>query len=321
MAHETGPTVAQSEPLTKGATILVTGATGFIGRRLLAALREKDYEVAILTRDPKRARSRFPQAKWVDDWSLRTGLHPVSMVEQCQAIVHLAGENIVARWDEAKKQAIRQSRLETTQTLVSAIAQAKTKPAVFISASAVGIYGHREEEELTEESAPGDDFWAEVCQAWEQEARAAENYGVRVTCLRIGVVLERDGGLLGRILLPFRCGLGATFDDGQQWMPWIHREDVVGLILHVLERHDVAGPINVTAPVPVRNGEFTRMLGQVLGRRAPLTVSAAVLELLFGEFAGVLLASQCVLPVRAQAIGYAFQYASLEPALRACVSR
>lgn len=321
MAQQTDSAVADSEPVRQCSTVLVTGATGFIGRRLLAALTERGYEVAILTRDPTRTRSRFPQAKWVDDWSTTTGLHPVSLVEQCQAIVHLAGEKIAGRWSDAKKQAIRQSRLETTQTLVSAIAQAKNKPAVFISASAVGIYGHRDEEELTEDSAPGDDFLAEVCQAWEREACAAERYGVRVVRLRIGVVLERDGGLLGRMLLLFRCGLGGTLDDGRQWMAWIHREDVVGLILHVLEHHDVAGPINATAPLPVRNGEFTAMLGRVLGRRTPLAVSASVLELLFGEFAGVLLASQCVLPVRAQAIGYTFQYASLEPALRACVNR
>jgi hypothetical protein len=228
---------------------------------------------------------------------------------------------VAGRWNEAKKRAIRESRVESTQTLVSAIAQAKNKPGILVSASAVGIYGHRGEEELTEESDPGDDFLADVCRAWETEAQRARDYGVRVVCARIGLVLERDGGALGRMLLPFRLGLGGPLDDGQQWMPWVHRDDVVGLFVHALENDAVTGPINATAPVPVRNSDFTHTLGRVLDRRTPFAVPAGVLELLFGEFAGVLLASQCVLPVRAQAVGYSFRYPSLEPALRACLGR
>lgn len=307
--------------LEKGSMVLVTGATGFIGRRLSAVVKARGYELAVLSRDPQRARTQLPQAKLIDDWSPQRGLHPVSMIEQAQAVVHLAGESVAGRWSEAQKRAIRDSRVQGTLNLVAAIAQAKTRPHVLVSASAVGYYGDRGDETLTEESAPGSDFLAGVCQAWEMEAQRAAEYGVRVACIRIGLVLERSGGALQRMLPPFQLGLGGPLGSGRQWMPWVHRDDVVGLMLHALENETLSGPINATAPEPIRNSEFTKTLGQILNRPTFFAVPAFALELLLGEFANVLLASQRVLPARAQAAGYAFQYATLEPALRACLGR
>jgi hypothetical protein len=308
--------------LEKGSMVLVTGATGFIGRRLVAALKERGFELAVLSRDPKRARTQLPQAKLIDDWSPQRGLHPVSMIEQVQAVVHLAGESVAGRWSEAQKRAIRDSRVQGTLNLVAAIAQAKTRPQVLVSASAVGYYGDRADETLTEDSAPGNDFLSEVCQAWETEAQRAEEYGVRVVRLRIGIVLGPGGGALEKMLPPFRLGLGAPLGSGRQWMPWVHLDDVSGLIIHALESATLSGPVNATAPEPVRNSEFTKILGRVLGRPTlSLGVPRFVLELMQGNFAQVLLASQRVVPARAQAAGYAFQYATLEPALRASLGR
>ncbi|MBI3952227.1 MAG: TIGR01777 family protein [Acidobacteria bacterium] len=306
--------------LEKGSTVLVTGATGFIGRALTTALHERGYELAILSRRVDRVRAQ-PHIKLVQAWNPQQEPAPVSVIERAQAIVHLAGESIAGRWTEAKKRAIRNSRVEGTRNLVVAIAQAKTRPRVLVSASAVGYYGDRGEETLTEESGPGSDFLALVCQAWETEARRAEAHDVRVVCLRSGIVLDRDGGALQQMLPPFRLGLGGPLGNGRQWMPWIHRDDTVGLILHALENEKVSGPVNGTAPEPVRNIEFTKTLGRVLNRPTFLAAPEFVLKLLLGEFADVLLASPRVLPARAQAAGYAFKYSTLEPALRACLQR
>jgi len=306
----------------KGSMILVTGATGFIGRRLSAALDECGYEVAVLSRQPSRAQQRVPQAKLVEAWNPLSEPAPVHVIERVQGIVHLAGETVAGRWTEARKRAIRESRVQGTRNLVAAVAQTGNRPRVLVSASAVGYYGDRGEEMLTEQSAPGRDFLAEVCQAWEAEAARAEDLGVRVVRLRIGLVMGPDGGALKEMLPLFRLGLGAPLGSGRQWWSWIHRDDVVGLAIEALEKDALSGPVNATAPAPVRNSEFTRTLGRVLRRPTwPMGVPAFVLCMLQGEFADVLLASQRVIPTRAQAIGYPFRYADLEPALRACVER
>jgi hypothetical protein len=307
--------------LEKGSTILITGATGFIGRRLSAALKEKECELAIVSREPRRTSAQLPQARLVEAWNPVQEPAPVSMIEQVQAIVHLAGESVAGRWTEAKKRAIRHSRVQGTRNLVAAIAQAQTRPRVLVSASAVGYYGNRGDETLTEASAPGSDFLAEVCQAWEAEARRAEAHGVRVVCLRIGIVLGRDGGALQRMLPPFQLGLGGPLGSGRQWMPWVQRDDVAGLAIHALENETISGSVNATAPEPVRNSEFTKTLGRVLSRPTLFPVPELALKLLMGEFATVLLASQRVLPARAQAAGYVFRYPALESALRACLKR
>jgi hypothetical protein len=244
----------------------------------------------------------------------------VAAIQGAGALVHLAGETVVGRWNKYRKQDIRDSRVVGTRHLVDAIAEAKSKPGVLVCASAVGYYGSRGEEELTEESGPGSDFLAEVCQAWEAEARRAEEFHVRVVMLRIGMVLGREGGALKQMLIPFKLGLGGPVGNGQQWVPWVSIDDVVGIILHAIEHSSVKGPVNATAPNPVRNREFTKTLGHVLHRPAFLPAPAIGLKLLLGEFADVLLTSQRIIPKQIQETGYKFTHPTLEAALRAILA-
>jgi uncharacterized protein (TIGR01777 family) len=232
-------------------------------------------------------------------------------------VVNLAGESIAGRWSDEKKRRLRESRIAGTRRLVEAIALAAERPTVLVSVSAVGYYGDRGEEALTEDSDPGGDFLAQLCQEWEAEAQRAEGLGLRVARLRLGVVLDRNGGALAQMLAPFRLGAGGPLGSGRQWFPWIHRADVVGLFRFALERAEAAGPINAAAPELVRQGEFAEALGRALHRPAFVPTPAFALRLLFGEFAGTLLGSQRVLPERAEALGYAFRFPQIEPALRA----
>ncbi len=300
--------------------MLVTGATGFIGRALCSALKERGQVFTALGRRPERAKAALPGVKDVWRWRPKMEPAPLTALQGAGAVVHLAGESGAGRWNAHKKRAIRDSRISGTRHLVEAIGEAKSKPGVLICASAVGYYGNRGEEELTEEAAAGKDFLAEVCQAWETEARRAEELGVRVVMLRNGIVLGLGGGALTQMLLPFKLGLGGPLGNGNQWMPWVHVEDVVGVILHAIEHASVSGPINVAAPTPVRNREFTKTLAQVLHRPAFLPAPAFGLKILLGEFADVLLASQRVLPKRIQELGYSFRHPALEGALRAILS-
>jgi uncharacterized protein (TIGR01777 family) len=325
----------------------VTGATGFVGTALCAELLRRGHQVVALSRDPRRAQARLPGVvavawgdapsasdplpsssdpgaeAWIEELLLRrlsqgvrsTPLPPVD------AVIHLAGENVAGRWNDAKKQRIRESRVAGTRRLVEAIRQATPRPAVLLSASAVGYYGDRGEEQLTEAASPGSDFLAEVCRAWEAEAGRAEEMGVRVARLRLGIVLDRDGGALAPMLTPFRMGAGGPMGSGRQWFPWVHRADVVGLFLFALENAQASGPINVVAPGIVRSSEFAHALGRALHRPAFLPAPAFALRLLLGEFADSVLASQRVLPARALELGYGFQYPQLEPALQAIVGR
>lgn len=292
--------------------VAVTGATGFVGTALCAGLAQRGDQVVALSRDPDRARSALPDAA-VLGWGGGSG----TVLPAVDAVVHLAGESVGGRWTAAKKRRIRESRVEGTRCLVDAIGRAEPKPAVLVSASAVGYYGNRGEEKLTEASPPAYDFLGQVCQAWEAEARRAEEWGVRVVSLRLGVVLDRGGGAFAQLLTPFRLGIGGPFGNGQQWFPWVHRADVVGLFLYALEKSEAAGPLNVAAPGIVRNGEFARALGKALHRPAFVPLPAFALRLLLGEFGETLLASQHVLPERPQALGYAFRHPQLEPALAA----
>jgi uncharacterized protein (TIGR01777 family) len=292
--------------------VAITGATGFIGRALCAELARRGHQVIALTRDSERARATLPGVEALD-WS---GEQP-AVLPPVEAVVNLAGESVAGRWTAEQKQRIRDSRVEGTRRLVEAINRAEQEPAALVSASAVGYYGDRGEETLTEESPPGAGFLADVCREWEAEAARAETAGTRVTCLRLGIVLDRDGGALEQMLLPFRLGIGGPMGNGQQWMPWVHRADVIGLILFALESTAVTGALNATAPEPARNRDFGRALGRVLHRPALLPAPAFALRLLLGEFAGEILASRRVVPERAQSLGYSFQYPRLEPALRA----
>jgi len=292
--------------------VLVAGGTGFIGRALCRDLAVAGHRVALISRS---ASSTVPGAgetfSWDGPWRLA--------LEETDVIVNLAGENIAAgRWTEARKKALRDSRLETTRALALAVGSARRPPA-FISASAVGYYGDRGDEELIETSPPGTDFLADLCRDWETEALRAEGPGRRIVLARIGVVLGSGGGALAKMLPPFKLGLGGPLGPGRQFMPWIHLDDAVGLLRLAVERSDASGPVNLTAPEPVTNEQFSRALASALRRPCAFRVPTAVLRLVAGELADVLLSSQRVLPKAAGRLGYVFRYPELGACLRACV--
>ena len=296
--------------------VLVTGATGFIGRALVAALRARGDEVRALARDPAKARGGLGVDAFA--WDSKTTV-PADAMRGVDAVVHLAGEGIAdKRWSAKRKAELRDSRIEGTRRVVEAIAAADPRPKVLVSGSAIGFYGDVPEGDLTESGAAGKDFLARLCVDWEKEALAAEKHGVRVVLLRSGVVLGKGGGALAKMLLPFKLGAGGPIGSGKQWMSWIHLEDEVGLVLHALDRAELSGPVNATAPTPVRNREFVRAFGKALRRPAITPAPAFAMKLAFGEMASVtLLAGQKVLPAKAQSSGYRFRQPELLAAMRA----
>ncbi|MDX6081400.1 TIGR01777 family oxidoreductase [Xanthomonas campestris pv. incanae] len=294
--------------------LLITGGTGFIGQALCPALLEAGHQVSVLTRDPPRAARTLPGV---------TTVATLSNSLRADAVINLAGEPLAAgRWTDARKQRFRASRIGTTEQLHTWIAQqpAEQRPRVLVSGSAVGYYGERGDAVLTEADGPGDDFSAALCRDWEAAAMAIAALGPRVSCVRTGIVLDRDGGALARMLPAFRLGGGGPFGNGRHWMSWIHRADMVGLLQWLLE-HGQAGAYNATAPTPVTNAEFARTLASTLHRSALLALPAGVLRLGFGEMADLLLVSQRVLPQRALDAGFQFQYVRLDAALRAILQR
>jgi uncharacterized protein (TIGR01777 family) len=299
---------------------VITGATGFVGRRLVGLLDRP----RILTRSAAQARQALERQSFeVQECDLGRAPPPLESLRGAEAVFHLAGESVASgRWTKDRKERIRDSRVHGTRNLVDAIAQlpASERPAVLVSASAVGYYGARGEETLTEDSPPGNDYLADVCAAWEREASRAEQFGVRAAMLRIGIVLGPHGGALQRMLLPFRMGLGGRLGSGRQWMPWIHVDDLAALFLHVAKMENIRGPVNAVAPQLVRNCEFTQTLAKVLHRPAVLPAPYFGLRLMLGEFAQVLFASQKVEPRRAIAAGFEYRYPQLEDALRASVA-
>jgi uncharacterized protein (TIGR01777 family) len=296
--------------------ILVSGATGLIGARLLPALGREGHAVRALTRRPEAAHPLESPHRWLG-WNGRD--FPRDAVAGAFAVVHLAGEPVFAgRLTPARRARVRESRIASTRSLVQAIGAlpGPERPRVLVSASAVGYYGSRGEELLDEDAPPGEGFLAEVCRDWEAEALAAARHGTRCVCLRIGIVLAREGGALPRMALPFRLGLGGRLGDGRQWFPWIHADDVVGLVAAALRDEGSAGPLNAVAPEPVRNAELTQALARVLHRPAWFAVPAFVLRAALGELAGELLGSRRCVPRRALARGFVFRHSQLEPALR-----
>jgi uncharacterized protein (TIGR01777 family) len=293
---------------------LVTGATGFVGPRLLRLL---DSPV-VLSRNPDRARTALgPLAGTVYRWDPLHGPPPAEAFEGIDVVLHLAGESVAeGRWTAAQKARIRDSRVVGTRHLVQGIAQAPVKPRAFVSASAVGYYGDRGEQELTEAAAPANDFLADVCVEWEREALAAERHGVRVVAARTGIVLGAGGGALAKMLTPFKLGAGGPLGNGRQWMPWIHVADLARLYLHAAETESIRGAMNAVAPHPVRNSEFTKALARQLHRPAFMPAPYLGLRLVFGEFAKVLFASQRVIPRVALDTGFVFQYPEIAAALR-----
>jgi uncharacterized protein (TIGR01777 family) len=289
---------------------LVTGATGFIGRHLVATLERP----VVLSRDPDEARRLLGDVE-AYAWQPEAGPPAPAALDGVDVIFHLAGESISGRWSERKKRAIRESRVAGTHHLVAGLAACAKRPRALISASAIGFYGDRGDEVLDEESATGRDFLAEVCRAWEDEAGRARSLGMRVACVRTGIVLGADGGALERMLGPFRLGLGGRLGRGDQWMSWIHLDDELGLLRHAAARDEIDGPLNVVSPTPVRNVDFTTALAFALGRPAILPAPRFALRLAFGELADALLASQRVMPRVAERTGYRFLHPTLDGAL------
>jgi uncharacterized protein (TIGR01777 family) len=299
---------------------LVTGGTGFVGKRLLAKLQQP----VVVSRDAvKGAKQLGGSAGKVVAWNPMKDPLPATALEGVDTVFHLAGDPVAeGRWTEKKKERIRDSRVIGTQNLVAGFAAAAVKPKTLISASAVGFYGDRGDEELDERSPPASDFLAEVCKGWEREALAARDLGIRVVLIRIGIVLGEKGGALGKMLTPFKLGLGSPLGSGDQYMPWIHIDDLVEEMLFAAREPSVSGPLNGTAPHPVTNSEFTKTLGQVLGRPTFMpAVPPFALKLMLGEFSQVLLGSQRALPRAALAAGFAFRYPELEPALREALKK
>lgn len=299
--------------------VTVTGATGLIGSALVRELLAAGHEVTVLSRDPQRASERLGVP--AHGWDLLAEPAPAQALSGRDAVVHLAGENVAQRWTAKAKSAIRESRVAGTRNLVAGLRAADARPRVLISASAVGIYGTgHEEEPIDEEAPPGDDFLARACVDWELQAQAARELGVRVVSLRNGVVLDRHGGALAKMLPPFRAGLGGPVAGGHQYMPWIHRDDVLGIVAAALDDQNWEGPVNVTAPAPVTNREFSSALGRALHRPAVLPVPGAALRLLYGEMAEIVTTGVRALPARALVLGYKFRYEDLDEALAAALA-
>lgn len=296
-------------------TLLVTGASGFVGSRLGSVAAETGHRVIALSRTPETAVA--PYAERVEAWRPDTELVPSSVLNDIGAVVHLAGETIGTRWNPDKKQRIRDSRVNSTNQLVESLSKVETKPEVLVCASAIGFYGEGGDEEFTEDSPPGNDFLAEVCQEWELAAQKAEDLGIRVVRVRLGHVLGKNGGLLKTMLPPFQMGLGGRLGSGTQWMSWIHIDDVAEIILYAIENQNVNGALNATAPTPITNIEFTKTLGRVIRRPTLFPVPTFALKLRFGEFTDFVLMSQRVVPEKTVSMGYEFRYADLESALRA----
>jgi uncharacterized protein (TIGR01777 family) len=293
--------------------VTVTGATGLIGSRLVRELTRRGDQVTVLSRDPDRAR----QALGVEavGWDPITAPAPAEALRGRGGVVHLAGENIAQRWSDDAKVRIRRSRELGTVNLVLGLGAADPRPGVLVSSSAVGYYGSRGDEQLDEDAHPGGGFLADVCVAWEREALAARELGLRVAILRTGVVLDADGGALAKMLPFFRLGIGGPVAGGRQWMAWIHADDVVGMIVAALDGANWSGPVNATAGA-VTNRDFSHALGRALHRPALAPVPALAIRALYGEMAELVTVSQRAVPRRAGELGYAFGHPDLDEALR-----
>ncbi len=321
--------------------VTVTGATGLVGPAVVAQLRARDAQVTVLSRDPERALAKLvdtapttgsdqapPAPLQAFRWDPLTEPAPVEALSGREGVVHLAGEPIAQRWSSEVKRAIRESRVQGTRNLIEGLraldsaaegAPPGPRPRVLVSSSAIGYYGHHAEEPLDEEAPAGRDFLAQICVAWEAEARSATELGMRAVQIRTGVVLDSQGGALAKMLPPFRLGIGGPVAGGRQFISWIHREDLVEMILAALYDDTWQGAINATAPTPVTNGEFSKTLGRVLHRPAFLPVPALALHALYGEMAEIVTSGARVLPAKPLMFGYRFAHPDLEEALRSAL--
>jgi uncharacterized protein len=296
--------------------VVVTGATGMIGKALCSQLTLKGYELVVLSRNPEQARQSVPGAavKWnpadaQGEW--------VGVLDGAFGVIHLAGAPVAGkRWTEQYKAELRNSRVVPTRTLVEAMNSVNQKPSVFVCGSAIGYYGPRDDTELDETAPPGNDFLGKLGLAWEHEGARAGTYGIRTVLLRTGVVFDREAGALPKMVSPFRMYVGGPVLPGSQWFSWIHIDDEVGLILLALEDTRVSGPLNATAPQPQTNREFSTTIGKVLGKPSWLPVPGFALKILFGEMADTLTTGQRVIPRKALDLGYTFKFPTAEAALR-----
>jgi len=298
--------------------ITVTGATGLIGTKLVAALLERGDEVTVLSRRPKEAQRKLGVE--AVGWDPETGPAPVDALAGRDGVVHLAGEPIAQRWTRESKERIRSSRELGTTRVVEGLEQSQPRPGVLVAASAVGYYGARDDERLDEDAPPGTGFLAGVCEAWEHAASAAAELGVRTVTLRTGVLLDRADGALARMLPPFRLGVGGPVGGGHQYISWIAPDDLVRMYLAALDDPAWSGPVNATAPEAVTNQELAHALGRVLHRPALLPIPALALRALYGEMASVVTTGQRVLPVRALERGFEFRHNAIDGALRAALT-
>jgi uncharacterized protein (TIGR01777 family) len=314
--------------------VTVTGATGLIGPKVVAALLARGDAVTVLSRNPERASSRLergtrtptspggaPSAPRALRWDLSSEPAPSSALAGADAIVHLAGENVAQRWTASAKRAIRESRVTGTRHLLEGVTKLPDaeRPRVLVSASAIGYYGAHRDEPIDEEAPAGSDFLAQTCRAWEAEAVVGERSGMRVVRIRTGVVLDSEGGALGKMLTPFKLGVGGPVAGGRQYISWIHPDDLVGIVLAAIDGEGWDGPVNATAPEPQRNRDFSKALGRALHRPSMLPVPGAALRLLYGEMAEIVTSGARVLPARPLVLGYKFRYPRLESALRAAL--
>lgn len=293
--------------------VTITGATGLIGKKLVAALKARGDTVTVLSRNPVKAQAALGVEAVA--WDPTAGPAPAGALSGRDAVVHLAGEPVAQRWNDASKRAIRESRELGTRNLVAGIAAAEPKPATLVASSAVGYYGKHGDERVPESSPAGSDFLADVCVRWEREADLAEGLGLRVVKIRTGVVLDADGGALKSMLPPFKAGIGGPVAGGRQYIPWIHVDDIVGLYLKALDDAAWSGAYNGAAPEPVTNKAFSTALGKALHRPSVTPVPAFAIKLLYGEMAEIVVEGQRAVPERALAGGYTFAQGALQPAL------
>jgi hypothetical protein len=309
--------------------VTVTGASGLVGHTLVPALQARGAEVTILSRDPDGARAALAggavEPPLALAWDPMAEPAPPEALADRDCVLHLAGEPIAQRWTAKAKRAIRDSRVIGTRNLVAGLRRVDRSgtdrlPRTLISSSAIGYYGAHGEEPLDEDTPPGSDFLAQVCVAWEQEASMASELGMRVVQVRTGVVLDSRGGALAKMLTPFRFGVGGPVAGGRQYISWIHAEDVVEMMLVARERESWIGPVNATAPEPVANADFAKVLGRVLRRPALVPVPAVALELLYGRMAEIVTTGARVVPAKPLVLGYEFHHPDLEQALRSALA-
>lgn len=300
--------------------VFVAGGTGMVGSRLVRQLHQRQHAVVLLTRRPDAARTLFGDAASVVEGDPTVAGPWMDAVNDCDAVINLTGEGVFnKRWNDDFKKILVESRVKSTENVVQALARnprrADGSPRALVNASAVGYYGPHGDEEVTEDTPPGNDFLAKLCVEWEAAARKVESSGVRLAIVRVGVVLGKDGGALAKLITPFKMGGGGPVGSGNQWLPWIHHEDIVGLFLLALENPAASGPINGSAPNPVTNKEFSKALGRVLNRPAIVWTPEFLLKLGLGEVAEIVTNGQRVLPKKALALGYSFKFPEIEAAL------